>query len=174
MNSNDRRHDIEKRLVQSNHPIKGSELAKQFEVSRQVIVQDIALLRAKGIQVVATPSGYMITTPTQQSIHKMICCHHGHDIDEIKKELDIIVGYGGKVLDVIVEHPVYGEIRAMLNLRFPYEVEQFIEQVKVHGNKPLSLLTSGEHYHTIEVDSEEMFENIKTRLEEHGFVGEVA
>ena len=170
MESKDRRDEILEHLKQAGHPVKGSELAKMFAVSRQVIVQDIALIRAKGISVVATPSGYMIQTPITTGVLKTICCKHGQSIEELETELELIISYGGKVLDVVVEHPIYGEIRAVLNINCLMDIKQFINQVKSQASKPLSLLTEGIHYHTIEVTDESMYESIINALNQHHYL----
>ncbi|MGL4335329.1 MAG: transcription repressor NadR [Turicibacter sp.] len=166
METNERRLCLEDMLLKAKQPLKGSSLAKELNVSRQVIVQDIALLRAKGINVVATPVGYIINQPDEQGLHKIIYCEHSSSIDEMREELNIIVGYGGKVIDVIVEHPIYGEIRAMLNIKYPFDVSEFIEKLATYGNKPLSTLTEGAHFHTIEVINEEMYQKIINKLNE--------
>lgn len=171
VDANKRRQMIEDQLEQSTTPIKGSQLAKDFSVSRQVIVQDIALLRAKGVAVVATPSGYMIQTMVNHGLLKTICCQHGDSIHELEQELSIIISYGGKVIDVVVEHQVYGEIRAVLNLTCLNDVNTFIEKTKKSQTKPLSLLTEGIHYHTLEVTSEKMFSQIVRALAEHDYLG---
>lgn len=172
MESVTRREAIYETLSKAIQPIKGSELAKMYQVSRQVIVQDIALLRAKGIQVVATPSGYMIQEPVASGLLKTICCKHGHTIEELQTELELIISYGGKVIDVIVEHPVYGEIRVILNLNYLKDVKTFIEKVSQAQTKPLSLLTEGIHYHTLEVENEQMYQEIINELKQHHFIHE--
>lgn len=170
MESKDRRDEILAHLQQAKQPVKGSELAKIFGVSRQVIVQDIALIRAKGILVVATPSGYMIQTPVTTGVLKTICCKHGQSIEELETELELIISYGGKILDVVVEHPIYGEIRAVLNINYLMDIKQFINQLRSQESKPLSLLTEGVHYHTIEVKDEDMYEAILNALSQHHYL----
>lgn len=140
MDSIKRREQIQLQLEKSNTPIKGSQLAKDLGVSRQVIVQDIALLRAKGIQIVATPSGYLIQSIQPQGLYKTICCKHGDSLKEMEEELMLIISYGGKVIDVVVEHSVYGEIRVVLNLTCLNDVKQFVEKTAQAKTKPLSLL----------------------------------
>lgn len=159
-----RRQEIQKRLELNDNPIKGSQLAKEFKVSRQVIVQDIAILRASNIPIVATPTGYLIQTVNPQGILKTICCCHGESLLELKTELELIISYGGKVIDVIVEHPIYGEIRAVLNLATLNDVQKFIGKIETKQVKLLSLITEGIHYHTLEVASERMFQEILAAL----------
>ena len=44
-------------ISKSEVPVSGSELSKKFNVSRQVIVQDIALLKARNVHIYATHKG---------------------------------------------------------------------------------------------------------------------
>ncbi len=168
--SNDRRNSIIETLKGANHPITGSELAELFEVSRQVIVQDIAIIRASGTHVIATSNGYMLQRETDKSklIKTFVSKHSG--FDRMEEELKIIVDYGGKIIDVIVEHPVYGEIVGALHLSTVEEVERFIEKVAETGARPLSILTEGDHIHTIEVPSEKVYRLIVQELSEKGFI----
>lgn len=165
-----RREEILKTLKDSKETVKGIDLSKKFGVSRQVIVQDIALLRAKGENILATPRGYMI--PSIQMEDKiraeLVCNHDGYN--EIEDELTTIVDLGGKVVDVIVEHPLYGEIRSPLEISSRLDVRAFIENIKETGAEPLSSLTGGIHTHTIEVDSEEKLEIIKNHLKEKNYL----
>ena len=59
MGSIERREEIMKMLVESSRAIKGTELASLFNVTRQIIVKDIAILRAAGNNIIATPDGYI-------------------------------------------------------------------------------------------------------------------
>ncbi|MBP2027496.1 transcriptional regulator of NAD metabolism [Acetoanaerobium pronyense] len=169
MQTNLRRIEIEKRLKEAVKYISGSELAKEFDVSRQVIVQDIAILRAKGINIIATPQGYMISEENQNSYRKVIASKHGK-LKELEEELNIIIDNGGKVLDVIVEHEVYGDIKVILNLSSRKEVKNLVKNLKKSTSKPLSQITDGIHFHTIEADSEEDMNDIIRNLKEKGYL----
>lgn len=170
LTTKNRRDEIIKALKESETPVKGTEIAKQFGVSRQVIVQDIAILRARGEEIVATPQGYMILKKYEvpKIVKTITSSHEGYD--EIEDELNIIVDMGGKILDVTVEHPVYGEITSKLMLESRKEIEEFIKQIKDEKAEPLSKLTGGIHLHTIEVPSEEVFEEIKNRLKDKNYL----
>lgn len=163
-----RREEILKILEESNTPVKGTILGKEFDVSRQVIVQDIALLRAEGNDIVSTNRGYLIHTHNNKTIKHIVSQHDGYD--QMEDELNIIVDHGGKVRDVIIDHQVYGEIRAILEINNRVDVKEFINEVKTSKAEPLSLLTEGVHMHTIEVESLEMFEDIKKALEKKGYL----
>ncbi len=149
--------------------LKGSELAKIFDVTRQVIVRDIAILRAEGNDIIATPNGYFLNTPEKnQKLRKVIATKHQKET--IERELEIIIDNGGKVLDVIVEHPIYGEIKANLMLDNRADLASFVENTKKRNAKPLSSLTDGVHLHTIEGDTKEILERIVYKLDQEGLL----
>lgn len=168
--SDKRRQQLLDRIRRSSAPITGSDLADKFNVSRQVIVQDIALIRASGIPIIATSSGYMLQKKMDSNrvVKTFVSTHN--DFDQMEEELLIIVDFGGKIIDVIVEHPVYGEIVGALYIETREDVLAFIKKVKETGAKPLSILTSGDHIHTIEVPSERVFSLLMQELKDKGFV----
>ncbi|HHY78281.1 MAG TPA: transcription repressor NadR [Clostridiales bacterium] len=168
MLSDERREKIFNILKERSIPITGADLSKITGVSRQVIVQDIAILRAKGYNIIATPQGYMLLNDKKNKIQKVIACCH--DKEGMRKELEIIVDNGGKVIDVIVEHPLYGEIKAMLMLESRLDVERFMKHYEDSDTKPLSALTGGIHLHTIEVPDEISYNHIIRDLEKHGYL----
>ena len=57
----DRREKLLNLVKRSKRPLSGTWLARKLGVSRQVIVQDVALLRAHGEQVHSTPRGYLFS-----------------------------------------------------------------------------------------------------------------
>lgn len=168
MQSSERRDRILDILKEKTKPVSGSRLSKKLGVSRQVIVQDIALLRASGINIFATPQGYILPRDTKDKIVKVIACHHNQE--NTKKELEIIVDNGGRIIDVIVEHPIYGEIKGMLMLNSRLDISEFMKLYKKTETKPLSFLTDGTHLHTIEVPHEEAFEKIIFELNKNGYL----
>lgn len=170
MNAWERREEILKTLNLSKKSVKGIDLSKKFKVSRQVIVQDIALLRARGENILATPQGYMVPNYYREDKIRetLVCTHDGYD--EIEEELTIIVDLGGKIIDVIVEHPLYGEIKSPLEISSRLDVKGFIENIKRTNAEPLSSLTEGIHIHTIEVDNEESLKAIKKHLGEKQYL----
>ena len=115
MTANERREEIIKNLVKEKKAITGSELASYFNVTRQVIVKDIAILRAAGKNIIATPDGYMINDNSDNRVKSVIAVNHTED--EMESELEIVVKYGGIIEDVIVEHPLYGEIKGILKIK---------------------------------------------------------
>ena len=170
MDARDRRKEILKILDESEKTIKGLDLAKELGVSRQVIVQDIAILRAKGERILATPQGYIKARSSEnKNIVESIVCKHSNN-EEIEEELQIILDYGGKILDVIVEHPVYGEIKSPLQIASRYDLDEFLKNLEETEAEPLSALTEGVHIHTIEVESEEVLRKIKEKLLEKNYL----
>lgn len=169
MEAKERRNKIAKLLKQSRQPITGMVLARELGVSRQVIVGDIAILRAAGLDIYATPQGYVILQATASAaVTTKIACHHG--CDRIEEELVVIIDNGGKVLDVSVEHPVYGEIKANLMLASRRDLADFLQKLSESKAAPLSLVTGGVHLHTVEAPSPEVMQKIKTDLKELGIL----
>lgn len=166
----ERRQGLLERLKKSNEALIGSKLAEEFGVSRQVIVQDIALLRAQGEKIVATSQGYFyednLGLPT---VKASIACRHG-DQDELRDELATVVNYGGRVIDVKVEHPIYGELSGNLMISSLEDVENFINNYQENEAALLSKLTDGVHLHTIEAVNEQVLEKIKAELRDKGYL----
>lgn len=167
MNSVNRRSDIIRLIKTANKPLKGTELANIYNVTRQIIVKDIALLRAQGYKIIATPDGYIYGNDANR-IKFVIAVNHGED--RLFEELNIVIKYGGIIEDVIVEHPIYGEIRAMLMIKNLNDLENFINKYKDKDAKPLSTLTNGIHIHTISSDNEINMNLIKEELNKKGFM----
>ena len=159
MTAEQRRSRISARLHEAHQPISATALAKELGVSRQIIVGDIALLRAGGAEISATPRGYVLPRATD-GITRTIACRH--TLEQTGTELDILVDNGCTVLDVIVEHPVYGQLTGPLQISNRYEVSQFIERCK--KAEPLSSLTDGIHLHTLSCPDEAAFERTKSAL----------
>lgn len=167
MNSKDRRDAIVKLLIDENRAIKGTEIAKKFSVTRQIIVKDIAIIRASGSNIIATPDGYIYSKGNSKE-KAIIAVKHKQN--ETINELEIVVKYGGIIEDVIIEHPVYGEIRGNLMIKNLNDLNKFEAKFKNDDVLPLSNLTQGIHLHTIAADTREDIEDIKFELRECGFL----
>jgi uncharacterized protein len=163
----DRRDEIYKLILNSNKAIKGIELAEIFSVTRQIIVKDIAILRASGKNIIATPEGYIYNKEINK-VKTIIAVNHSEY--DTARELEVVVQYGGIIEDVIIEHPMYGEIRASLMIKNLNDLNKFIRKFNSNGTKPLSNLTNGIHLHTISADSEEDISLIKEELKNKGFL----
>lgn len=169
MLGDERRKSILSFLKASEEPISGSELAKRTNVSRQVIVQDVSLLRATNAPVISTPQGYLyVSENTAGRPRRVIACQHTKR--DAEKELNTLVDYGVSVLDVIVEHPIYGEITGSLHLNNRFDVEKFIKRLGATNAMMLSGLTNGIHLHTIEADTEEQLSNAIEALNRLGIL----
>ncbi|WFR57573.1 transcription repressor NadR [Anaerocolumna sp. AGMB13025] len=168
MEGQERREKLIELLQTAKEPISGTELAKKLLVSRQVIVQDIALLRATNKNILSTTKGYMIYFQEKQKVNR--CFLVKHSTEEIEDELCTIVDNGGKVLDVIVAHDLYGEIAADLIIKNRQDVYDFVKKVKLRNTVPLKELTDGVHLHTVEADSEDILDNIEKALREKRYL----
>ncbi|MCR4587832.1 MAG: transcription repressor NadR [Lachnospiraceae bacterium] len=169
MEGDKRREQIIQLLSQSREPVSGTELAGKMHVSRQIIVQDIALLRAGNKNILSTNKGYIIFTQDEQKkVRRTFKVKHTDE--EIRDELNIFVDLGGRVLDVVVEHEIYGQITVDLILNSRADVNAFVTKLKQTGNRPLNELTHGVHFHTIEADREDILDAIEAELSEKGYL----
>ena len=165
MTASERRQQIARLLSASQAPISATTLSQELGVSRQIIVGDIALLRAAGQEITATARGYVI--PAQNGLLRRIACTHS--AGETRDELDAMVDCGCTV-DVIVEHPVYGQLTAPLHLSSRLDVDQFMK--RMDGAAPLSQLTGGVHLHTLSCPDETAYEHLLQLLRQRGFLVE--
>ncbi len=171
ISAEDRRKLLLKLLQSSNSQVTGTDLAQACGVTRQVIVADIALLRAAKHPIIATPQGYQYQSSATATIHKyskVIPVRHNQEQTEI--ELFTMVDYGLHVLDVIVEHPIYGEINGALRLKNRRDVYKFIESLGKSNAYLLSTLTDGVHLHTVEAESLEAIEEACNALDRLGIL----
>ncbi|OAA30688.1 transcriptional regulator [Kosmotoga arenicorallina S304] len=134
-------------LKNSRLPVTGNTLAEKLGVSRQMVVQYVATLRARGHRIFSSPKGYQMMKYTDH-IQKLVAVKHSEE--DIYKELHAIVKAGGKVVDVIVEHPIYGELRGILDIETEEDVVKFIGRLKTSNASPLLELSGGVHLHTLE------------------------
>ena len=172
MTGEERREQILNIIKSSDIPVSGATLAKRFDISRQVIVQDIALLRASNYDIYSTPKGYLINENEQSSVSKpsrVFCVSHTDE--QIEDELNTFVDMGGRVLDVYIEHELYGSIKAPLPISCRRQVKEFMEEIKSGKSRPLKNLSSGSiHYHTVEADSEQILDMIENELKEKKYL----
>ena len=169
MTSEERRNNIEKILKENSGPISATTFAKKFSVSRQIIVGDVAIMRAAGIEISATPRGYIINIENEKdnNIYTIACCH---DEDGISNELYAVVDNGGTLLDVTVEHPVYGQIVAELRISSRHDADLFLKKIKSNKAQPLMRLTDGIHLHRIKCNNEEIFNRIRETLKRENII----
>lgn len=171
MNAEERRNQILGCLNQANKPVSATALAGRFSVSRQIIVGDVAILRASGQDIAATPRGYILQSVQGNTglVRKIACLHTSEQMEE---ELNLCVDHGCTVVDVLVEHPVYGQLEGLLELSSRYDVKQFIRKVQAESAHALSELTDGVHLHTLKCPDEESFIRAKEALAQAGFLYE--
>ncbi len=165
MTSEERRQALLRELEGRTEPVSASHLARTFRVSRQIVVGDVALLRAAGALIAATPRGYLLQR-REAGLRRQVACRHA--AGDMERELNIMVDNGCTVLDVVVAHPVYGQLTGSLHLRSRYDVKQFI--AKSAKAQPLSLLTEGVHLHTLSCPDEAAFQRCVRELSDAGFL----
>lgn len=168
MDGDQRRSEIIKTLSSSEKPVSATVLAKQHEVSRQVIVQDIALLRATGYDILATARGYILNKEIETMLQRVLIVKH--DKKQTEEELNTIIDNGGRVRNVIISHPIYGQLVGDLMLKTRRDIKQFVAKLNEKDTVPLLNLTDGVHMHTIEAASEEDLDIIEEELEKQGFL----
>ena len=161
-----RRKELMKLLQNEMRPLSGTELARHFGVSRQVIVQDIALIRAAGHEIISTNRGYLLNEDA--SVQRTFKVKHTDA--QVEEELYSIVDLGGSVKNVMVNHRVYGHMEAELNITSRRKAAEFLDDIKTGKSSPLKNITSDYHYHVVEADSEETLDMIEDALREKGFL----
>ena len=171
METDNRREQILKLLESQAKPVSGTVLAKLFCVSRQVIVQDIALLRAENKNILSTNKGYVLfkAPDLSQGSSKRVYFVQ-HNTEDVEKELQCIVDNGGHLLDVSVDHDLYGQISVDLIVNNRADVAEFVNKMQNSTDKPLKELSGSKHYHTVMADSVQILDRIEEKLKECGFL----
>ncbi|MDE7390465.1 MAG: transcription repressor NadR [Lachnospiraceae bacterium] len=161
MNGQERRERILNDLAASSEPISGGALALKYNVSRQVIVQDIALLRAAEHNITSTNRGYTVSHPLQaERVFKV-----SHTNEQVEDELNSIIDMGGTVKDIFVNHKVYGRLRVEMNIRCRRDIGEFLFGINSGKSKPLFNITSNYHYHTVTAENEAILDEIEAMLD---------
>lgn len=162
----ERRKAIVNLLLSAKEPISGSELAQRFDISRQIIVQDITVLKGTGYEILSTSQGYVMQrSPLAERVFKV-----RHTTEQTEDELSCIVELGGTVVDVFVWHKVYGRIEAPLNIFSPMHIKQFLEGVRTGQSTELMHITGGYHYHTVRAENEAVLDRIEAALTERNYI----
>lgn len=169
MSGEERRNCILDIIAKSDVPVSGTELAGRLEVSRQLIVQDIALLRANGYEIISTHKGYIVMNKKSVSrVFKVI-----HSDEEAEEEMNLVVDLGGILEDVFVYHKVYGVLRADMNIRSRMDVRIYLQKIASGKSTLLKNVTSGYHYHTVTAESEKVLDYIQEELRRKGFLAKL-
>lgn len=169
MNAEQRRSEIAALLSISKTALSATAIAARFGVSRQIIVGDVAILRAAGVRIAATPRGYCLErADASGGILRTVVCRHR--TEQICSEFYAVVDNGGTVCDVTVEHPIYGQLSAQLQIASRWDADEFVKKVAETGASPLSRLTDGVHLHTIRCADEAAFDRISAALQKLGIL----
>ena len=170
MTGEERRISILNMLKEQQLPLSGTALASHFHVSRQVIVQDIALMRAENHNIISTNKGYLYRSQDSKSNQPMRVFCVRHDTNQVPDEFATVLELGGKILDVAVEHELYGQIRVDLLIESSQDAEEFYSKLLTCRDNPLKVLTDNCHYHTICAPSEKLLDLIEQALKEKGYL----
>ena len=169
MKGEERRTKLLDILYSSNSPVSGGTLSKKLDVSRQIIVQDISLLRANGATIFSTNKGYLLQEEKKYSrVFKVY-----HSDDQVEEELSTIVDAGGQIRDVFVYHKVYGILKADMGIKSRRDIRSYMEEISSGKSSLLKNVTSGYHYHTIDAESEEILDAIQAELQQKGFLAKL-
>ena len=170
MTGEERRMTILSQLQKAAAPVSGTALAKACHVSRQIIVQDIALMRAENYGILSTNKGYMLRSEKNADTQtKRVFCVR-HTTDQVLDEFQTILELGGRVLDVGVEHELYGQIQVDLLIETMSDAEDFSRRLEKCRDNLLKVLTDDCHYHTVSAPSEKLLDLIQDALKQKGFL----
>ena len=170
MNGETRRMKLRQMLLEAREPVSGTALAGALHVSRQVIVQDIALMRAEHLPILSTNKGYLLgPDAVRASQPKWVICVR-HMTERGLEEFMTVIDLGGRILDVSVEHELYGPIRADLLIENAQDAQDFVDRLNACRDNPLKVLTDDCHYHTVTAPSEKLLDLIEAELKARGFL----
>ena len=170
MTGEERRTQILQMLKDQTSPLSGTALADAFHVSRQVIVQDIALMRAENHRILSTNRGYLYHRTDSAGLLPKRVVSVRHTTEQVLEEFTTVLELGGKILDVVVEHELYGQIRVDLMIESQQDAQEFYEKLMQSKDEPLKILTGDCHYHTIAAPSENLLDLIEQALQKDGFL----
>lgn len=170
MTGEERRAGILRKLQESDTPLSGTSLAKHFHVSRQIIVQDIALMRAENNGILSTNKGYLLRSNKTENTQPKRVFYVTHATEAVLDEFMTVLDLGGKILDVAVEHELYGQINLDLLIETKADAVDFHNKMMGCANQPLKVLTGGCHYHTVSAPSEKLLDLIEAELLHKGYL----
>jgi len=165
-----RRNQMLQLLMERSEPVSGTALAGIFHVSRQVIVQDIALMRAENHQILSTNKGYLCRAAGLENTQPKRVFFVRHKDSQVLEEFMAVIDLGGRILDVAVEHEIYGQIRVDLLIETAQDARSFTEKIVACRDNPLKVLTDDCHYHTVAAPSERLLDLIEAELRQKGFL----
>ena len=170
MTGEQRRTQIRRRLLDARQPMTGTALARELHVSRQVIVQDIAIMRAEQFPILSTNKGYLLRPEAVPAPQPKRVFFVRHTTDRVMEEFMAVIDLGGRILDVSVEHDLYGTIRADLLIENARDAVDFVERLAACRDNPLKVLTDDCHFHTVCAPSEKLLDLIEQELRTRGFL----
>lgn len=170
MTGEERRMQILRKLQETDTPLSGTALAKAFHVSRQIIVQDIALMRAENNGILSTNKGYLLRSNKTENTQPKRVFYVKHETQQVMDEFMTILELGGKVLDVAVEHELYGQICVDLLIESEADAVEFCNKLTICRANPLKVLTDDCHYHTVSARSEKLLDFIEEELRRKGYL----
>lgn len=170
MTGEQRRNQILSMLMKQQAPLSGTALASHFHVSRQIIVQDIALMRAENHRILSTNKGYLYRSIDEENYQPKRVFFVRHDTSQVMEEFITVIELGGKILDVAVEHELYGQIRVDLLIENMQDAKEFTSKLQSCRDNPLKVLTDDCHYHTVSAPTEKLLNIIEAELKAKGFL----
>ena len=170
MTGEERREKLRQMLTETNQPMAGTALARALHVSRQVIVQDIALMRAEHLPILSTNKGYLLGPDDVRSSQPKRVFFVRHTTERVLEEFLTVIDLGGRILDVAVEHELYGPIRADLLIENAQDAQDFVDRLTACRDNPLKVLTDDCHFHTVSAPSEKLLDLIEGELRARGFL----
>ena len=170
MTGEQRREAIRRMLLEASEPLTGTALARGLHVSRQVIVQDIALMRAEHLNIMSTNKGYLLRPQGGQPSQPKRVFFVRHRTERVLEEFMTVIDLGGRIVDVSVEHELYGPIRADLLIENAQDAQDFVDRLTACRDNPLKVLTDDCHFHTVSAPSEKLLDLIEGELRARGFL----
>ena len=170
MNGEQRRTKIRQMLAVAQQPLTGTGLAKELGVSRQVIVQDSALMRAENTAILSTNKGYLLRQDDSGDVQPKRVFFVRHSTEQVLEEFMAVIDLGGRILDVAVELELYGPIRADLLIENAQDAAAFAARLQSCPDNPLKVLTDDRHFHTVTAPSDKLLDLIESELRTRGFL----
>lgn len=173
MNNQMRREKLYEILENADRPITGIELSKALDVTRQIIVGDVAILRSSGKPILSTARGYQLQGPAEErgcnrrSLH---CCSRTMDEDELEAELNAVVDNGGIIRGLTLSHEVYGIIHIDMNIYSRRDVRQYVDKLRASDAPLIVTLTHGAHTLKVETRVDEEMNAVQEGLQELGIL----
>ncbi len=124
------------------------------------------MIRAGGHEITSTNRGYVLKE--EPAVRRTFYVNHSDEA--LFDELVAVVDMGGKVINVMVEHKVYGKMEADLNIASRRQVNVFMSEIQSGQSSPLKNITSNDHAHIVEAESEEILNLIEEKFREMGIL----